>query len=198
MDRLEADLKANPAHRNTAAAIETTRAEIVQMERYDSLIARTDPYVVLPGFMTRQPGHPFQPRLGDYAVVLAGDTLYPAIFGDIGPSDQLGEGSLRLAQAIDPRATPERSPVNDLKITYLVFPNTAEQPFGPPDLGKIRARCEALLNEIGGHAGELHEWANLIPPPPTPKPSPTAPAPKPSPSPSLTPTPAASPSPKGN
>ena len=203
LDRLEADLKANPAHRNTATAIETVRTEIVQMERYDSLIAKTDPYIVLPGFMTRQAGHPYQPKLGDYAVVLAGDTLYPAIFGDIGPSNQLGEASTRLAQAVDPRATPERSPVNDLKITYLVFPNTAEQPFGPPDLGKIRSRCQALLNEIGGNTGELHEWANLIPTP-TPAPSPAAsvstPTPKPgaSPSPTVsTPTPTPAKPPEG-
>ena len=173
LDRLEADLKANPARRNTAVAIEATRNEIGQMERYDSLIARTDPYIVLPGFMTRQAGHPFQPKLGDYAVVVAGDQLYPAIFGDIGPSDQLGEASTRLAQAVDPRATPQRSPVNDLRITYLVFPGTAEQPFGPPDLGKIRARCQALVNEIGGNATPLHEWANLIPTP-TPVPTPTS------------------------
>ncbi len=185
LDRLEADLKANPGHRNTALAIEAARNEITQMERYDSLIAKADPYIVLPGFMTRQPGHAFQPKLGDYAVVLAGDTLYPAIFGDIGPSNQLGEASTRLAQAIDPRATPERSPVNDLKITYLVFPNTAEQPFGPPDLGKIRQRCQALLNEIGGNKGELHEWASIIPTP-TPKPTPT---PTPSPVFSVTPVP---------
>ena len=142
--------------------------------------------------MTRQPGHPFQPKLGDYTVVLADNTLYPAIFGDIGPSDQLGEASTRLAQAVDPRATPERSPVNDLKITYLVFPGTADNPPGPPDLGKIRARCQALLNEIGGNAGELHEWANLIPPTPTPTPAPTTPPPKPLPSPSpVLPSPAA-------
>ncbi len=196
LDRLEADLKANPTHRNTASAIEGQRNVINQLEHNSSLIARTDPYIVLPGFMTRQPGHPFQPKLGDYAVVVAGDALYPAIFGDIGPSTQLGEASTRLAQAVDPRATPERSPVNDLKITYLVFPNSADQPPGPPDLGKIRARCQALLNEIGGSPTALHEWANLIPTP-TPKPT-TTPVPTPTPSPSATasptPTPSASPS----
>ncbi len=191
LDRLEADLKANPARRNTATAIEAVRNEIGQMERYDSLIAKTDPYIVLPGFMVRQTGHPFQPKLGDYAVVVAGDQLYPAIFGDIGPSDQLGEASTRLAQAVDPRATPARSPVDDLRITYLVFPGTAEQPFGPPDLGKIRARCQALLDEIGGNTMPLHEWANLIPPP-TPSPSATA---SPTPAASHAPTPTGSASP---
>ena len=86
--------------------------------------------------MARQNGHPFQPKLGDYAVVLAGNRLYPAIFGDIGPSDLLGEASLRLAQAVDPRATPQRSPVNDLKITYLVFPGTADAAAGSAGPGE--------------------------------------------------------------
>ena len=135
--KLETDAKTAPApHRALTAAIDATRNDLAQIERYSSLIARTDPFVVLPGFMARQNGHPFQPKLGDYVVVLAGNKLYPAIFGDIGPSDLLGEASLRLAQAVDPRATPQRSPVNDLKITYLVFPGTADNPPGPPDLGK--------------------------------------------------------------
>ncbi len=173
--RLENDLKtAAPAARHIAqAAIDALRNDLLQVDHYSSLIARNDPYVVLPGFMVRQNGHPFQPKLGDYVVVLAGNELYPAIFGDIGPSYQLGEASLRLAQAVDPRATPLRSPVADLKITYLVFPGSADQPPGPPDLGKIRQRCQALLNEIGGNAGTLHEWVSVLPTPtPTPTPSP--------------------------
>ena len=189
--KLEADAKANPnPRRGQTAAIDTLRNDIYQIEHYSSLIARTDPYVVLPGFMVRQTGHPFQPKLGDYAVVLAGNRLYPAIFGDIGPSDRLGEASVRLAQAIDPRANAARSPVNDLKISYLVFPNTADGPAGPPDLGKIRLRCQALLNEIGGNKVELQEWANLLPTP-TPSPTPTvSPSPTPTPLPKGSPTPA--------
>ena len=186
--RMEADAKAPavPAtHRPTQAAFDALRNDIYQIEHYSSLIARNDPYIVLPGFMARQNGHPYQPKLGDYAVVLAGDTLYPAIFGDIGPSYQLGEASLRLAQVVDPRATAQRSPVNDLKITYLVFPGTADPVPGPPDLGKIRQRCQELLNEIGGNQRPLHEWVNLLP---TPTPSPTpAPASPPVPGPAATP-----------
>ena len=178
LTRLEADLKAPAtpaARRPTQAAIDVLKNEIYQVEHYSSLIARNDPYIVLPGFMARQNGHPFQPKLGDYAVVLAGDSLYPAIFGDIGPSYQLGEASLRLAQAVDPRATAQRSPVNDLKITYLVFPGSADQPVGPPDLGKIRQRCQELLNEIGGNQLALHEWVSVLPTP-TPSPTPVPPA----------------------
>ncbi len=189
------DRAAGVVHRTIPAAQAALTSDIYQMEHYSSLIARTDPYIVLPGFMARQNGHPFQPHLGDYAVVLAGNKLYPAIFGDIGPSDLMGEASVRLAQAIDPRATPQRSPVDDLKITYLVFPGTADNPPGPPDLGKIRLRCQSLLSDLGGSPMELYEWANLIPPPLTPTPTPTLPPPKPPPSPSPA-TPVAAP-PKG-
>src|SRR5439155_4412738 len=67
-------------------------------------------------------------------------------------------------------------------ISYLVFPGTADKPFGPPDLDKLQARCEALVKEIGGASVPLHHWENIIPPPPTPTPTP-------SPSPSVTPSP---------
>jgi hypothetical protein len=187
LNRLLADGKL-PLHKPNTAAIDALRSEIYQMEHYSSLIAREDPYIVLPGFMARQTGHPFGPRVGDLAVVIARGRLYPAIFGDIGPSDQLGEASLRIAQAVDPRATPERSPIDNLEITYLVFPGTAETPFGPPDLDKLRLRCQTLLNEIGGSTGDLFAWTNLLAPPPTPTPSPTL-----TPSPSLAPIPSPGP-----
>lgn len=195
LTHLEAEVHsaATPPKRGTQTALESLRNDVYQLEHYSSLIARTDPFIVLPGFMARANGHPFQPKLGDYAVVLANNRLYPAIFGDIGPSDRAGEASLRIAQAIDPHATPERSPVNDLKITYIVFPGTADPVAAPPDLGKIRQRCQALLNEIGGSKLDLSEWANLIPPPTPPPTQPPTPTPAATPSPALSPSPAVSP-----
>jgi hypothetical protein len=178
-----------PLHKPNTAVIDALKNELYQIEHYSSLIAREDPYIVLPGFMARQAGHPYQPHLGDLAIVIAAGRLYPAIFGDIGPSDQLGEASLRVAQAVDPRATPERSPIDNLEITYLVFPGTAETPFGPPDLDKLRQRCQTMLNEIGGSTADLYTWTNLLAPPPTPPPSPS---PSPSPSATAAPTPSAS------
>jgi Fungal chitosanase of glycosyl hydrolase group 75 len=126
--------------------------------------------------------------------VVAGNGIYPAIVGDAGPPDKVGEASLRIAKEINPIATPNNRPVSDLKVTYLIFPGTAETPFGPPDLEKMYARCEALVKEIGGATVPLHHWENIIPPPPTPTPSPT---PTPTPSPSIAPStsPGASPSP---
>jgi hypothetical protein len=73
-----------------------------------------------------------------------------------------------------------------LKITYLVFPNTVDKPFGPPDYERWQARITQLLQEIGGYSGELHIWEDLTKPTPTPTPTP-------SPTPSASPTPAVSP-----
>ena len=199
IDKLEADTRLPSSSKGASASLQASREDLYGVEHYSSLIARNDPYVVLPSFMARGGAGAFGPQVGDYVVVVAGNQLYPAIFGDKGPNHLLGEASIRLAQAVDPRASATRSPVDDLKITYLVFPGTAEQPFGPPDLGHIRQRCQELLNEIGGNRAALHEWTSLLPPPPptpTPPPSPTATA-SVSPSPvgvSSSPGPSASPS----
>jgi hypothetical protein len=121
--------------------------------------------------------------------VVFGDAIYPAIVGDVGPNDKVGEASLRIAKELNALATPYNRPVDDLKVSYIIFPGTAEKPFGPPDLDKINARCETLVKEIGGASVPLHRWENIIP---SPTPSPT---PSPSPSPSSTASGTPSPSP---
>ena len=171
--RFETELavKATSAERKRElkSAIAATRDEIQTLKKYSFLIGAADPYIVLPsGFAKADSG-----KTGDYALVIFGDTIYPAIVGDIGPSDKAGEASLRIAKEINALATPNNRPVSDLKVTYLIFPGTAETPFGPPDLDKIQARCEDLVKEIGGAGVPLHHWENIIPPPPTPTPSPT-------------------------
>jgi hypothetical protein len=138
-------------------------------------------------------------KLGDCALVIFGESIYPALVGDVGPNDKVGEASLRIAKQINALSTPYNRPVSDLKVTYLIFPGTADKSVGPPDLDKLQAQCEALVKEIGGATVALHHWENIIPPSPTPSPTSTA-----SPSPSVTTspfsgasaTPSASPSPK--
>ena len=167
-------------------AIAQLRAEVGTLKKYSFLIGTTDPYIVVPGAFTL--GHETA-KTGDYALVIFGDGIYTAIVGDIGPNDKVGEASFRIAKEVNPQSTPYNRPVSDLKVTYLIFPGTAETPFGPPDLEKLQVRCQKLVDEIGGATVPLHHWENIIPPPPTPTPTPT-----PSPSPSATSTsPAASP-----
>ena len=156
-------------NRDLRIGIQRMKTEVDSLKRFSYLIAATDPYIVLPAVLSRAKD---AGRVGDYAVVIAGDRILPAIVGDVGPADKVGEASLRIAKEINPLATPYNRPVSDLKVTYLIFPGTADKPFGPPDLEKIRARCEKLVEEMGGATVALHRWENLIPTP-TPTPSPT-------------------------
>jgi glycosyl hydrolase group 75 (putative chitosanase) len=175
------------------ATLTQLRDQVSTLKKFSFLIGATDPFIVVPSTFARSHDGP---KVGDYALVLFGDQLYPALVGDIGPNDKVGEASLRIAKEINAVATPYNRPVSDLKVTYLIFPGSADTPFGPPDLDKIQARCQALVDEIGGAGTPLHHWENIIPPPPTPTPSPTAtstPSPSPtSPTPSGSPVPSAS------
>jgi hypothetical protein len=162
------------------------REEIATLKKFSFLIGATDPYIVIPSAFARAREGP---KVGDYAVVIFGDQIYPVIVGDIGPNDKVGEASLRIAKEINSQATPYSRPVSDLKVTYLIFPGSADTPFGPPDLDKIQARCQALLDEIGGAGAPLHHWENIIPQPtptatpsPTPNPTPAPSSPSPNPS----------------
>jgi hypothetical protein len=174
-------------------AIAELRAEVGTLKKFSFLIGATDPFIVIPGAFARGKD---APKVGDYALVIFADAVYPAIVGDVGPNDKAGEASLRIAKQINTLSTPYNRPVSDLKVTYLIFPGTADKPFGPPDLDKLQARCEALVKEIGGASVPLHHWENIIPPPPTPTPTPSpSPSPSPAQSPSPGGSPAASPSP---
>ncbi|MDP9097374.1 MAG: glycoside hydrolase family 75 protein [Verrucomicrobiota bacterium] len=160
------------------AGIASARDEIETLKKYSFLIGATDPYIVLPSGLGKADGG----KVGDYVLVIFRDRIFPAIVGDIGPSDKAGEASLRIAKEINTAATAYNRPVSDLKVTYLVFPGTAETPFGPPDLEKLFARSDVLVKEIGGATVPLHHWENIIPPLPSPTPTPT-----PSPTPSVSP-----------
>jgi hypothetical protein len=166
-------------------AIAELRAEVGTLKKFSFLIGATDPFIVVPGAFTRGPD-PVKP--GDYAIVVFGDAIYPVIVGDVGPNDKVGEASLRIARELNALATAYNRPVSDLKVTYIIFPGTAEKPFGPPDFEKLHACSEMLVKEIGGASVPLHKWENIIPSPtPSPSPSPSSSA-------SGTPSPSATPS----
>jgi hypothetical protein len=151
-------------------AVTQLRAEIGTLKKFSFLIGATDPYIVIPGAFAHGRD---AARAGDCALVIFGGAIYPAIVGDIGPNDKVGEASFRIAKQINPAATPYNRPVSELKVTYLIFPGTADTPFGPPDFDKLQTRCQKLVEEIGGAGAPLYHWENIIPPTPTPTPLPT-------------------------
>ena len=150
------------------------KSEIGDLKKYSFLVAATDPFVVLPLSMFGK-GTPFSVAIGDYCVVIHANTLCPAIVGDAGPAYKTGEGSLRLCRKLNERSSANNRPENDLKVTYLVFPGSADKPWDAPDLEKWRGRCETLLGEIGGYSGELIAWEDLTKPKPPPDPAASAP-----------------------
>ena len=208
IDKLELDSRQKlRTLARTIAAIGADLAATIftRVEHYSSLIARNDPVrgaAVVHG--ARRSGRGIRDRR--WVITRWSSRATSFIRQSSATKDRTTCSARRasaIAQAVDPRATATRSPVDDLKITYLVFPGTAEQPFGPPDLGHIRQRCQELLNDIGGNKADLHEWTSLLPPPPatpTPSPSPTttspvSPSPATGPSPSVTSAPGISPTP---
>ncbi len=146
------------------ATIARLKTEISDLKQYSFLVASTDPFIVVPLSMVGKKT-PFNLSIGDYCVVAYGNMLYPAIVGDAGPAFKVGEGSLRLCQQLNARADANNRPENDLKVTYLIFPGSAE-PAEVPDLVKWRTKCEKLLGEIGGFSGELFAWPDLVKPAP--------------------------------
>lgn len=147
------------------AQLDQLKLEIADFNSRSSLIADTDPFVVLSLlFRNQDKNSAFTPQIGDYAVVIHGKQILPAICGDYGPSMKMGEASLLMAKQINPKATPYRRGEDDLRVSYLIFPGTAKKPFGPPDLAEWRKQCIQYLNDLGGvGAGyEVHDWPDWI------------------------------------
>jgi hypothetical protein len=148
-------------NRDLKVMIDQLKLEVSDFKVRSSLIADKDPFIVISLlFRGYADQNKFTPQIGDYAAVIHEGKIYPAICGDYGPSFKMGEASLLMAKTINPKATPYIRPESDLKVTYLIFPGTAEKERSAPDLAKWREKCLALLGEVGGvGAGfELHTW----------------------------------------
>jgi len=177
------------------AAESEAKATSDELKHWSFLVGEADPFIVLPAFMFHSTE--FHPEIGDYAVVIAGGIVFPAILGDKGPNYKIGEASLRLCQEIDESSTAEKRPIDHPTVSYLIFPGSAETPFASPDYKHWSERCHALWKEFGGsETATWQEWESLEKPWPTPTPSPS-PMPMPGSSPmgasSLTPAPSPTP-----
>ena len=138
---------------------------VADLKARSYLIAEYDPFIVIPVNLLTASSDPFAPKVGDYAVVIHGEKIYPCIVGDGGPSFKVGEASLRLAKELNKNASPYSRPVSDLTVSYVVFPGSRDKKAGPPDYEVWRQKCHDLLQEIGGlgNGCQLHQWTDLLP-----------------------------------
>ena len=103
------------------------------------------PYIVLPGGMARQMGA----RPGDFSIVLNlrnGKSSY-AIFGDVGPFDRIGEGSMALAENLGIRSDARNGGARR-GILYLVFPGSGDG--RPRTIEEINSEAEKWFQAWGG------------------------------------------------
>ena len=109
IQRYEAELAVKTTIGGSETGIEgalsrSLRDEIGTLKKFSFLIGATDPFIVLPIGLGKADGG----KVGDYALVVFGDRIFPAIVGDVGPSDKAGEASLRIAKEINQVATPNQ------------------------------------------------------------------------------------------
>jgi Fungal chitosanase of glycosyl hydrolase group 75 len=189
--KLELSPKGSERSRELKRSIDETNRIISDLKSKSFLISEADPSIVLPSFMLADKADAFSPSIGDYAAVIYNGKIYPAIVGDAGPSNKVGEASARICKQLNSKASSINRATSNINVGYLVFPGTAEKP-GPPDLVRWRTKCKQFLDEIGGTIPELHTWEDIVPPWPTPTPTASS---TPAPSPTATPSDAFTPAP---
>ncbi len=176
-------LKATGLSNSEKAALKDRAGDIPRivgdLKRRSFLIGQEDPFIVIPlSTRTYRGTSAYAPDIGDYAVVICGDKMMPAIVGDYGPAEKCGEASLRIGKEIDPLCNPYKRPVSDLKVTYLIFPGSAEKKNTAPNYAIWHKQCSELLTKLGGDATKLHQWKDRLkkepPPAPAPEPAPAS------------------------
>lgn len=159
-----------------AAAIDYAKRVIWDLKKYSYLLAQYDPFIVIPLTLKEGRDDTYRPAPGDYAVVIVGKRVFPAIVGDYGPKHKSGEASLRLGKLVNPKADVYARPVSSLEVSYLIFPHSKEEENGPIDYERLNTRCRELLDELGGLGDEAEfiEAIDLLAPKPAPKEEPPA------------------------
>jgi hypothetical protein len=118
------------------------------------------PFLVLPGGLARQ----LRARVGDFAIVFNernGKSSY-AIFGDVGPFDRIGEGSVALAENLGIRSN-ARNGGTWRGVLYLVFPGSGEG--WPRTIDEINDQGQKLLGEWEtGNSVEVCGGLKSLPP----------------------------------
>lgn len=161
-------------NRQLRADIDYAKRAIADLKRRSFLVAEKDPYMVVSlAMLGDHADHPHGPQIGDYAVIIHDDKIYPCIVGDAGPTFKMGEASLKIAREINENSSPYSRPVSDLKVTYIVFPGSNEGR-SQPDLDHWHQRISELLEGIGGigESYELHRWPDPFAKPVEPEPEP--------------------------
>ena len=106
-----------------------------------SLNADNTPYFVLPPQVAKQYGI----KPGDLGTISYNGKTIPAIFGDVGPKNKIGEVSRYAAQQLGINASPTKGGVGS-GVTYNVFPGSGNR---KPSPGSVTP--QALAQRVDSH-----------------------------------------------
>src|SRR5204862_135814 len=101
---------------------------------YSYLIGTYDPFIVVPASFTKGSD---AAHVGDYAVVIAGSTIYPAMVGDVGPNDRVGEASLRSAKEGNGVSSPNNRPNSDITALNVRLLGNSQLALTQPGLANL-------------------------------------------------------------
>ncbi|MCP4109961.1 MAG: hypothetical protein GY749_31305 [Desulfobacteraceae bacterium] len=108
------------------------------------------PYIVLPG--NRDFREITGIQLGDFSVVynMENEKFSYAIYADIGPKNEIGEGSVALAKSLghDPFVNGKVKRSIQKNIVYVVFPKSGDGK--PREINEIKKEAEIYFNQWGG------------------------------------------------
>ncbi len=112
--------------------------------------AATTPYVALPSptFQNFLPGS--NGRLGDYCLVYntQNERLSAGIFADLGPGDELGEGSIEMARRLGLNHDARAGGTASRKLLYVLFPGSGDGSMPSPQA--MDHKGVALFHGWGG------------------------------------------------
>ena len=135
---------------STTSLCDTTNRDLNWSSPRKFVDSETIPYVVLPSSLPfRLPTTaPAALKVGDFAVVvnLANGKRCAAICADIGPADQIGEGSIALAQALGVNADARKGGCDD-NILFCLFAGSRTAPAWPHTFADINARVAGLITQ---------------------------------------------------
>ena len=135
----QCNINTDPDYQNQTAATDS---------KGNPLDAANLPYVVVPGTSTRFNFGASGLKLGDVILVLYKGQIEYAVYGDVGPSADIGEASYATAQALGVDPNPSTGGVDAPDVLYVAFPGAIVSPI--EDHAKAVSVGQAALAKLLG------------------------------------------------
>ncbi len=115
----QCSLATDPSYQNQTAASDSMG---------NALDAANLPYVVVPGKSARFDFGAAGLKLGDAILVLYNDKIAYAVYGDVGPTADIGEASYATVKSLGANPNPATGGVDPADVLYVAFPGAVVAP----------------------------------------------------------------------